>query len=708
MARGTLFSPRWLPWLTALIIAVITLTTYRWYVQQNDDYARARFMILTDDIALAITERMKNHELILNSGAGFIGASQTVSRREWHHYYESLHLDQNYPGILGFGYARLLRDAQRPEFERRIRDEGFPTFEVHPPGARALYVPVTYLEPFSGANLDAFGYDMFSNETRRQAMVRAVNQNATSMTSRVILVQKAASEREQAGVLIYVPVFYEGQPLLTRAQRWQALRGFVYSPYRISDLIEGSVPSSSSLGFILLDGPPSSATEMYRSFDEAQVDVDKARYTHELTLDHFGKTWTLRVYSLPGFEKQFVSLADHLLLPTGLAVALLAFALVFIMVNRQRKAERLAKRMTRTIRHNERELQDIRARQERVLSGSNDGWWEYDLQKGELFFSERWWSLLGLTHDDYPNTIDTFMSLLHPEDHEKTITRFYDRLGSNDTEFNFEFRLRHRDGHYIPFLSRGTIQRDGSGQAIRISGVNMDQSERHRVDQMKRSFVSTVSHELRTPLTSISGALSLVNAGALGPVPEPMAPMLDIAKLNSDRLTLLINDLLDMDKLIAGKMTFSLASYALRALIDEALKSNQGYADRFGVTLNARPFDDTCVQTDSLRFQQVLSNLLSNAIKFSPKGAAVDIDIHHDSEGVTVSVIDRGPGIPEAFKPHIFQQFSQADASDTRNVNGTGLGLAITRQLVINMRGEIGFETPPEGGTRFWVRVPKA
>lgn len=232
----------------------------------------------------------------------------------------------------------------------------------------------------------------------------------------------------------------------------------------------------------------------------------------------------------------------------------------------------------------------------------------------------------------------------------------------------------------------------------------VDISERIKLEQMKSEFVSTVSHELRTPLTSITGALGLVNSGSLGEVSPKVNQMLQIAHKNSQRLGLLINDLLDMEKLLAGKMTFDLQVYSLNGLIEQALKDNQSYADNLGVSFQySNQIGSVNIQVDSLRFAQVMSNLLSNAAKFSPKGESVEILLLQQDDRVRIEVKDKGPGISDEFRKRIFQKFSQADSSDTRQKGGTGLGLAIVKELVDRMGGKVGYETEVGKGSCFFT-----
>lgn len=256
------------------------------------------------------------------------------------------------------------------------------------------------------------------------------------------------------------------------------------------------------------------------------------------------------------------------------------------------------------------------------------------------------------------------------------------------------------DGHAAP-LPQG----DGS---VLWHGLVTDISERRQVRQLEQDFVSTVSHELRTPLTSITGSLSLLCNGVMGPIPSDQQELLDIAQQNSQRLAALVDDLLDLDKLDAGKMRIESKVQPLQPLLEQALSANRSYAERLGVQLSLLGQSEAQVSVDALRLHQVLSNLLSNAAKFSPRGGRVTLAAGRLDGEVRVSVSDRGPGIPEAFRPRVFQRFAQANGNDARQQGGTGLGLAISRALIERMGGRIGFDCPDGGGTCFWFELPLA
>ncbi|MCQ4264653.1 PAS domain-containing sensor histidine kinase [Stutzerimonas stutzeri] len=242
----------------------------------------------------------------------------------------------------------------------------------------------------------------------------------------------------------------------------------------------------------------------------------------------------------------------------------------------------------------------------------------------------------------------------------------------------------------------------------RFIGLVRDITERKRIERMKSELVSIVSHELRTPLTSISGALGLIVGGALGEPSPNMGQMISIAHQNSLRLGRLVDDLLDMDKLVAGKMTLDLRAHALPTQLQQAIAANQGYAAKHGVTLELLPAPDVQLMTDDDRLQQVLANLISNAVKFSPQGGTVTLGSERRDDWVRISVRDQGPGIAAEFHTRIFQKFSQADSSDSRQKEGTGLGLAISKELIEHMHGRIGFDSEPGEGACFWCELPVA
>lgn len=302
------------------------------------------------------------------------------------------------------------------------------------------------------------------------------------------------------------------------------------------------------------------------------------------------------------------------------------------------------------------------------------------------------------------------LSMLMPEPdrsaHDGYLEHYARRGTSRALEQNRELTALRRTGETFTIELRvSQISHHGECKFI---GLVRDITERKRIERMKSELVSIVSHELRTPLTSISGALGLIVGGALGETAPNMRQMLSIAHQNSLRLGRLVDDLLDMDKLVAGKMTLDLRALAVPAQLQQAIAANQGYAAKHDATLVLQQAPDVELVADDDRLQQVLANLISNAVKFSPPGGSVSLGSECRGAWVRIWVRDQGPGIAPEFHTRIFQKFSQADSSDSRQKDGTGLGLAISKELIEHMHGRIGFDSEPGEGACFWCELPIA
>ena len=262
-----------------------------------------------------------------------------------------------------------------------------------------------------------------------------------------------------------------------------------------------------------------------------------------------------------------------------------------------------------------------------------------------------------------------------------------------------------KDGSQFPLeLNVAPIKREGKRGFV---GVLRDITERKRIDKMKNEFVSTVSHELRTPLTSIRGSLGLVTGGALGELPASVSEMLNIASNNTERLLLLINDIIDIQKIEPGQMAFKFHTMDLMPFLERVVDDNSAYGGQYGVRFVLKSMaEDACVFADRDRLMQVMANLLSNAAKFSPQNDTVEINVAMHNERVRISVTDNGPGIPVDFHDKIFEKFTQSDSSDTRQKGGTGLGLSISKIIVEKHGGQIDFISREGIGTTFYIELP--
>ncbi|MCA9802909.1 MAG: PAS domain S-box protein [Cyanobacteria bacterium HKST-UBA02] len=291
------------------------------------------------------------------------------------------------------------------------------------------------------------------------------------------------------------------------------------------------------------------------------------------------------------------------------------------------------------------------------------------------------------------------------EHNENDTTAFMETLFNQALNRIGEFDCLKKNGEDFPVeLSLSELK---THEGERYMANVLDVSERREVERLKKEFVSTVSHELRTPLTSIRGSLTLLSVGAMGALPEQAKKVVSIAERNTIRLIGLINDILDIEKLEAGKLDMVFENTPMKDILERSEQSVNTFAANNGIKLELLP-SDALVYADGDRIVQVVVNLLSNAIKFSPKGQTVTVVVENSAGFVQVRVIDRGRGIPEKFRKLLFQRFQQVEASDAKKKGGTGLGLAICKGIIEQHGGQIGVESEEGKGSTFWFRVPPA
>ena len=230
-----------------------------------------------------------------------------------------------------------------------------------------------------------------------------------------------------------------------------------------------------------------------------------------------------------------------------------------------------------------------------------------------------------------------------------------------------------------------------------------------RLDRTKDEFISMVNHELRTPLTSINGSLSLIRNQVTGEIPPQAMQLIDVAYRNGERLLNIVNDILDVSKLEAGKMEMQMASFDVQKFLQKAIELNRPYCDAYGCKLALRPFDISSpsqVKGDENRLLQVMNNLISNAAKFTHASDTVEISLLQMGDYVQVGVTDHGPGIPQANLKDLFTKFKQLGKDSNAKAPGTGLGLNICKLIVEQHGGNIGCESEPGKHTTFQFTLP--
>ncbi len=314
--------------------------------------------------------------------------------------------------------------------------------------------------------------------------------------------------------------------------------------------------------------------------------------------------------------------------------------------------------------------------------------------------------IFGYTEEEVKGkNITLLMPVTYKEAHSKGLQRYIKNNNKTIIGNRVEVEGQRKNGDIFPLEL--SINEMKIGNQHLFSGIARDITKHKRTEKLKNEFISTVSHELRTPLTSISGSLRLINGGALGDIPAQVKEMLIIANNNTDRLLLLINDILDMQKIEAGNMTFAPCIMEVGPLIKQAVEVNLAYAEQFSINLKIiNNQNNIQINADSGRLMQVLYNLISNAVKFSPAGNTVELNSIAVDGYINISVTDHGTGIPASFHNKLFEKFTQADSSNTRKTGSTGLGLSISKAIIEKHEGTISFSTEEGVGSCFWFKLP--
>ena len=699
-----------------IFVSALAAQTMHGFEQRR---TQAAFELAAEQAIDAVEDRINQHIQLTQSIVSLFHSSSNVDRDEFATFVAPAL--KRYPAIQAVGWAPRVSHSRRESFEAAARSDGFANFAFNerttdgrwaPAGIRDEYFPTFYMEP-RPSNEQTLGFDYRSSPVRRAAMERARDTGDSALTAPVRLT--LISEPSNA-VLVFTPIYAGAAVPETVESRQRDLTGYAYAQIRPPRIVEAlnRVTPSSRLGaavrldvFDITDAPE--ATYLFSYAPGVLGALSDSAPTPEIKTNDFvrvvefgGRQWTVIArasQTAVAYGWQAWGAMGAVLVLTALLAAYLQATL-----NRQRAIENEVGLRTIELELTNRLLQGSEDRI-RNITNSVPGLIAY-LDRDLIYrFANDRYREVGL---DPAKMIGKSVREVRGATaaYEQIAPHFERAAAGEKVAFEIEISVgsqqRWRQIECLPdFADDGTVKG--------FYAMSHDITALKTVDRMKDEFVSTVSHELRTPLTSIKGALGIVRAKTRGTLAPEMAQMLDIAYKNCDRLMLLINDILDIEKIEAGKMEFRMALLDLVPLVSAAITANQSYADQFGVKIMlADAPEQAWVSGDEGRLMQVLANLMSNAAKFSPPNGSVEIAIERRQGSFRVSVSDHGPGIPEAQRDRMFQKFSQVDGSDRRKVGGTGLGLSIVRAIVEHHGGAADYVSEVGKGTTFFIDLPEA
>ncbi|QGZ38473.1 PAS domain S-box-containing protein [Pseudoduganella flava] len=702
---------RILQWGVGLALAAaVGLTFYAAAAKSVEDNARLRFDNATRATQYSIAASVKAYSDVLRSLVALFSTSDDLSRLQFSQYVASLDMTRHFPAIESINFAPEVRADQRDAFVAAVRADrsldpaGYPRFDIRPPGRRARYAPLTWMEPRGGPQ-ERMGVDITANPAIAQAMDLSRDTGKISASGQPVKVQGPVPH---IGLGMRLPVYRRGMPVGDVASRRAAYLGSVGIGFSVSALVQGAIDEVADRKVKLI------------LYADANTDPDKRRLAIEaddrllyndngsleapprltgnlddyfvavLPIDFNGALWkaqfnTRKTDMITGLDRQLPWVA----LLTGFAGTMLIYSYVFMLTSQRRNAQE------------QRRLLDS------VLDNVDAHVYMKDGERRYIYVNARMAQAMGQPPE----------AIVGRTDREVMPAREAAKAWLEDRQVLADGIRRASEGQFVDaggntrhlWTVKAAVELERGPAVIALS---TDVTELHQLKEAaqaasraKSEFLSNMSHEIRTPMNSVIGMAHLALKGATDP---KQRDYLQKIYHSGQHLLGIINHILDFSKIEAGRLDLEVLDFALDALLGNVANQLGEQASRRGLELVFETWPGLPAQLrgDPLRLEQVLLNFTSNAIKFSENGRvwvrARPVEERDTWVMVRFEVQDQGIGMTPAQVAGLFQSFHQADTSTTRKYGGTGLGLVISKQLAELMGGTVGVESTPGVGSTFW------
>jgi PAS domain S-box-containing protein len=735
------FMGRWGAWI--VLLASLLITFNAWYFARGEATKRtqARFDFRVKTIETRIYERLQAYEFLLRGGSGLFATSDEVTREDWRTYVTKLQINQYYPGIQGVGFAKRILPSEKAAHLRQIRGEGFPQYTIKPDGERPEYTSIIFIEPFDWRNQRAFGYDMFSEPTRKEAMIRARDTGIAALSGKVTLLQETAKDI-QSGFLIYLAVYRKGEPLETQEQRRKALMGYVYSPFRMNDFMKGILLEKEEYFELqIFDGDkPLKETLQYRSDSAEELHnhlEDRNFATHQSILEYAGHRWLLSFVSSKYFEENIVPGLTNFSLLLGITISLLLFGMVLSLTKSRSQAIILANTtldlekanigLRKEITERKRAEESLRKSEEKyrtIFENIQDVYFETSIDGTILEISPSIESasqykrkeLVGKSlYDIYTN----------PKDRDEFLKLILDKGKVND----YKIYLTDKDGSQRPCSISVLLIRDEQGNPIRLVGSMRDISERELAEKERKrlefqllqaqkmeaigNLAGGIAHDFNNILTSVIGfaELSLDEVEKGTHLEDNLQEIYTAGKRAKDLVSQILVFARQSEEELKPIQVDTIATEVLK-LIRSSIPTT--------IEIKQTIQSDSLIMGNATQVHQILMNLFTNAahamednggiLEFSLKDVVMDRGVTREKldlnpgNYIEIKVSDTGAGIAPEIIGFIFDPYFTTKAPG----EGTGMGLAMVHGIVKRYGGRISVDSKPGQGTLFTICLPVA
>lgn len=696
----------YLPAVLVLLLCLIA-TGLAWSLakKQLEEKLLLRFVQETARLQFEVNDRLLAYEDILRGAqALFVANSNKVSREQWRSYVETIKLYERFRGVQSVSFSLRIAASERAAHVAEMRAQGFTRYDIHPAGEREDYHPVVYLEPFSGNNLRAFGYDTFFEAERKKAITRAWDTGLPSMSGKIRLVQEA-DKSIQYSFLVSLPVYRGATVPQTAAERRAAPYGFVHIPFRMADFMRMVLRNQPQpVTFQIFEGRELTADALVYDGFRAETTAPNnytPRFSKIASFDFAGRTWSLNFRTTAAFESAIDHSQPILAAVSGAAISLILFAVTWALARKRGQALALADDRTKELRESREQFQAV-AESATGAVISNDAW-------GNItYVNEAATQLFGYRRDEL---LGAPITLLVPQRfHELTRQNLENFRAGKPFELlgkTTEISLLRKDG--TQFFGELALARWETKAGAFLTGIFHDITARKKSEaelaarnRDLETLLYVTSHDLREPLRAIENFSHMTQ--------ERYSSLLD--DRGRDYLQRVVRAARRMDDLLRDIVTLSrvqrtqLAQLQIDGTVivhDALARLDETVRQRTAKIRVENGLPQLCV--DRTWATQAIYNLIANALKFTRDGEPPDIEIgpHVYTAApnvVAIAVRDRGPGVDPEHAERIFDLFQRAVG---REVDGTGAGLAIVRQVAQRHGGQAWVQPRPGGGSEFVI-----